>query len=70
LTAQIADSLAILLGINDVAVSLHARHFCVMARGIQDENSGMITNVLRGQFDVDEKLRKEFFEGIGRQNLS
>lgn len=69
LTAQIADSLAILLGINDVAVSLHARHFCVMARGIQDENSSMITNVLRGQFDADEKLRKEFFEGISRHNL-
>lgn len=69
LTAQIADSLAILLGIDDVAVSIHARHFCVMARGIQDESSGMITNVLRGEFYSDEKLRKEFFEGIGRQNL-
>jgi GTP cyclohydrolase I len=70
LTAQIADSLAILLGINDVAVSLHARHFCVMARGIQDENSQMITNVLRGHFDTDEELRREFFEGINRQHLS
>lgn len=69
LTAQIADSLAILLQTDDVAVSLHARHYCVIARGIQDENSQMITNVLRGQFDSDEKLRREFFEGIGRQDL-
>lgn len=70
LTAQIADCLAILMGIHDVAVSLHARHFCVMARGIQDENSRMITNVLRGKFDHDEKLRREFFEAIGRQDLN
>lgn len=69
LTAQIADSLAILLDINDVAVSIHARHFCVMARGIQDENSQMITNVLRGQFNTEEKLRREFFEGVNRQHL-
>jgi GTP cyclohydrolase I len=70
LTAQIADCLAILLDINDVAVSIHARHFCVTARGIQDENNRMITNVLRGQFDHDEKLRHEFFEGISRQDLN
>lgn len=69
LTAQIADSLAMLLEINDVAVSIHARHYCVMARGIQDENSRMITNVLRGEFDTDQNLRKEFFEGISRQDL-
>lgn len=69
LTAQIADSLAILLEINDVAVSIHACHFCVMARGIQDENSQMITNVLRGLFHSEETLRREFFEGINRQNL-
>ncbi len=69
LTAQIADSLAILLQTNDIAVSIHARHYCVMVRGIQDENSRMLTNVLRGQFDSDEKLRREFFEGIGRQDL-
>lgn len=69
LTAQIADSLALLLDINDVAVSIHAKHFCVIARGIQDENSEMITNVLRGQFNSDERFRREFFEGINRQHL-
>ncbi len=67
LTAQIADSLAILLEIEDVAVSIHARHYCVVARGIEDENSQMITNVLRGEFNTQEDLRREFFEGINRQ---
>lgn len=50
LTAQIADSLALLLENEDVAVSITARHHCVMARGIQDEKSHTITNVLRGSF--------------------
>jgi GTP cyclohydrolase IA len=70
LTAQIADSLAILLDINNVAVSLTARHHCVMARGIQDESSHTITKVLRGLFESDKDLRREFFEGINRKDLS
>jgi GTP cyclohydrolase IA len=67
LTAQIADSLAILLETDNVAVSINAQHYCVIARGIQDENSHMITNVLRGAFNTKEDLRREFFEGINRE---
>ena len=66
LTAQIADSLSLLLDTEDIAVSLTAQHFCVIARGIEDEASHTITNVLRGKFDTDKSLRKEFFEGINR----
>lgn len=67
LTAQIADSLAILLDTEDVAVSLKAQHFCIIARGIEDTESHAITNVLRGNFDNDPSLRKEFFESINRR---
>ncbi|MEI6791429.1 MAG: GTP cyclohydrolase I, partial [Myxococcaceae bacterium] len=67
LTAQIADSLALLLGIENVAVSINARHHCVVARGVEDENSHAITNILRGEFKTNEKFRNEFFEGINRQ---
>ncbi|WP_237753494.1 GTP cyclohydrolase I FolE [Candidatus Protochlamydia amoebophila] len=67
LTAQIADSLALLLNTEHVAVSLTAIHSCVQARGIQDECSHTITNVLRGQFGADGNLRREFFEGINRR---
>jgi GTP cyclohydrolase I len=66
LTAQIADSLSIVLNTEDVAVSITAKHFCVIARGIEDENGHTITNVLRGKFDTSEELRKEFFAGISR----
>lgn len=66
LTAQIADSLSILLGHEDVAVSVAAYHYCVMARGIEDENGHTISNVLRGRFNDSDTLRREFFEGINR----
>lgn len=66
LTAQIADCMALLLESNNVAVSISAYHYCVIARGIEDEASHTVTNVLRGQFNTNENLRKEFFEGINR----
>lgn len=68
LTAQIADSLAILLETNNVAVSLTAQHFCIIARGIEDTESRTTTNVLRGEFDVNDAIRREFFEAINRQH--
>lgn len=68
LNAQIADSLAILLDSEDVAVSISAVHFCVIARGIEDQCSNTITNVLRGEFETSESLRREFFEAINRQS--
>lgn len=68
LTAQIADSLSLLLNTEDVAVSITAKHYCVIARGIEDENSHTITNVLRGAFDTDANLRQEFFDGIQRKD--
>jgi GTP cyclohydrolase I len=67
LTAQIADCLAILLGIEDVAVSMIAQHYCVVARGIEDESSHAVTTVLRGQFNTDTAIREEFFDAINRQ---
>lgn len=68
LTAQIADSLCLLLDTEDVAVTLAARHYCVIARGIEDENGHTVTNVLRGRFETDETVRREFFEGVNRKH--
>lgn len=67
LNAQIADSLAILLNTENVAVSLAAQHFCIMARGIEDTESHTITNVLRGDFNKDPAVRREFFEAVNRK---
>lgn len=66
LTAQVADSLATLLETEDVAVSLTAQHFCIIARGIEDTESRTTTNILRGEFGSNESRRHEFFEAINR----
>jgi|694.fasta_scaffold45115_2 GTP cyclohydrolase I len=66
LTAQIADSLALLLDTEDVAVSLSAEHYCIAARGIETEESHVITHVLRGKFEKDPNIRREFFDLIQR----
>lgn len=64
LTAQIADALSILTGSKDVAASLRAEHQCMIARGIESENSHVITNILRGGFETEGNLRKEFFDSL------
>lgn len=66
LTAQIADSLSLLLDTENIAVSIVAKHFCMIARGVEDEASHTVTNVLRGEFDNNDQIRREFFDGIGR----
>lgn len=68
LTSQIADSLAILLHSEDIAVSLHAKHFCVMARGVHDESGATSTSYFGGIFKTDHQKRDEFFHAIDRFN--
>lgn len=60
LTKQIADCLQFVLETQHVAVHINARHFCVIARGIQDSGSSTITTDLRGDFKSRLETRKEF----------
>lgn len=64
LNAQIADSLCTLLETEDVAVSMSAQHYCVVARGIEDQNSHTTTQVLRGKFQSDAGIQRRFFEAM------
>ena len=66
LTSQIADSLSLILGHENVAVSIHAQHSCVMMRGVQDENGSTTTSYFSGEFKTDASKRDEFFRGIER----
>lgn len=60
LTKQIADCLQAVLETDHVAVHINAKHYCVIARGVQDANSSTITSDLRGDFKNREDSRKEF----------
>lgn len=64
LTAQIADTLALHLETEDVAVSLQAIHFCMIARGVEECTTSMETHVLKGRFESDPSTRSEFFSRL------
>jgi GTP cyclohydrolase I len=60
LTKQVADCLQYVLETDHVAVHISAKHFCVMARGIQDHHSITATSDLRGHFKIKPDTREEF----------
>lgn len=69
LTKQIADCLQLVLETDCVAVHINAKHFCVIARGIQDSHSSTVTSDLRGHFKSKDETRKEFLHHC-RSNIS
>lgn len=66
LTEQITHSLKYILQTENVAVVLRAQHFCVLTRGIQDDNSYTITSSLHGSFMSDGALRGELMNIVNR----
>lgn len=64
LTAQIGDALSTVLETEDVAVYVDAKHYCVIARGIEDQCGNTVTHRFRGVFEKDEMMRKQFMASI------
>lgn len=62
LTKQIADCLQYILDTDDIAVHINAKHYCVIARGIQDTHSATTTSDLRGCFKSLPETRTEFLK--------
>ena len=60
LTDEIADTLNEVLSPLGVMVVIDAKHMCMCARGVQKQNSSMITSCVRGLFKTDDKARTEF----------
>ncbi len=56
LTNQIAEDLKQILGTDDVAVIIDAKHLCVSSRGIKDESSATVTSFYGGKFGTPEKI--------------
>ncbi len=69
MTAQIADTLMNVLSPKGVMVVTEAKHMCMLLRGVQKQNSMMVTSALRGRFKVDAKTREEFMGHIKRTGL-
>lgn len=56
LTNQIAEDLKQILGTNDVAVIIDAKHLCVSSRGIKDDTSATVTSFYGGAFNSPSKI--------------
>ncbi|KEY90922.1 GTP cyclohydrolase 1 [Candidatus Photodesmus blepharus] len=64
MTQQILVALQVLLGSDDVAVSIKASHYCVKSRGVTDSTSQTITRALGGIFKSNSSTRCEFLDAI------
>lgn len=60
LTKQVADCLQALLQTEHIAVHIDAKHYCVIARGVEDTSSSTMTSDLRGHFRTVVQTRAEF----------
>lgn len=60
LTQQIADAMVEHTGARGVGVMIEAQHMCMVARGVQKQNSVMVTSAIRGVFKDDPGVRDEF----------
>jgi GTP cyclohydrolase I len=61
LTEQVYYALEYILETPDIAVLIDARHYCVIARGVEDEGSQTVTSKFGGKFKSDPTTRNEFF---------
>lgn len=61
LTVQIGEELKKILGCEDVAIIIDAKHLCVSSRGIKDESSATVTSFYSGKF-LEEATKNEFFK--------
>jgi len=68
LTKQIADCLQYVLETEHVAVYIDAKHYCVIARGIEDTTSSTVTTEVRGHFRTKVQTREEFLHQCRRIN--
>ena len=58
LTNQIGEDLKAILGTDDVAVIIDAKHLCVSSRGIKDESSATVTSFYSGAFNSPVKVNE------------
>ncbi|PZP21084.1 GTP cyclohydrolase I FolE [Pseudomonas kuykendallii] len=60
LTRQIADAVQSITQAAGVAVVIEAQHMCMMMRGVEKQNSSMVTSVMLGEFRENSDTRAEF----------
>jgi GTP cyclohydrolase I len=67
MTNQIASTIAEQLAPLGVAVVLEAEHLCMRMRGVEKQNSTVVTSSMLGVFRDRQETREEFMTLIGRR---
>ncbi|CAA0122182.1 GTP cyclohydrolase 1 [BD1-7 clade bacterium] len=66
MSKQIADTIAEITGASGVGVVVEGKHMCMMMRGVQKQNSFMISSSLVGSFMECKDTRSEFMDHLNR----
>jgi len=67
LTDQIANAIWDTLSPRGVAVVIKAKHFCMMMRGVEKQNSFLTTSSMMGEFQTSQPTRMEFLNLIQKK---
>jgi len=67
LTEQISRAVMESIDARGVGVMVEARHLCMMMRGVEKQNSVMITSSVLGTFRESQATREEFLALIGNR---
>ncbi len=62
LTQQIAEAIRQKVKPRGVGVVIEAQHLCMMMRGIEKQNTRMVTSAMLGKFREDQRSRVEFLD--------
>ena len=68
LTQQIASYVKSKIDAEGVGVVMECHHLCMMMRGVQKQNSLMVTSAVLGSFRRSEATRNEFLDLLKRQS--
>ena len=69
LTEQVSQAIMDLVGAKGVGVMMEARHLCMMMRGVEKQNSVMVTSSVLGTFRESQTTREEFLALIGHPTI-
>jgi GTP cyclohydrolase I len=70
MTQQIAQTIMDAVDPLGVGVIAHARHFCMMMRGVEKQHSGAVTSAMLGAFRTHKETRDEFLSLVSHSTLS
>ncbi len=66
LTQEVAEAIEDVISPRGVGVLCEARHFCMMMRGVEKQNSSTVTSTMLGSFRKNKSTRDEFLSLMRR----